>query len=230
MQAGKQIRQQKYLPHHQILLEEELTQKHSLDRLVKEFQISTSEIKAALQPILNKEKIKDQERTDWILWDYGPCLAEHAGNTSATFEELADRYGVSITSVKKKIKSWKYLKNHLDHDWVPNYRIYTFQNGLKWSGRIGELVNDYRRSVMIMTKDEAKEILGKLYGFRIDQVEVLIKRFPRELISKDWDDIFDNCSSAGEAYERLQFTYRVSEWEVKEAIRSWDPLTGTFLD
>ena len=215
---------------YQILLEEELTQKHSLDRLVKEFQISTSEIKAALQPILNKEKIKDQERTDWILWDYGPCLAEHAGNRSTTFEELADRYGVSITSVKKKIKSWKYLKNHLDHDWVPNYRIYKFQNGLKWSGRIGELVNDYRKSVTIMTKNEAKEILGKLYGFRIDQVEVLIKRFPRELISKDWDDIFDNCSSAGEAYERLQFTYRVSEWEVKEAIRSWDPLTGTFLD
>ena len=31
-------------------------------------------------------------------------------------------------------------------------------------------------------------------------------------------------------YLRLQFTYEVSEWDVKEAIRSWDPLTGTFLD
>ena len=215
---------------YQILKEKELTQNNLFNELAKEFQLSQREIKGALQPILNKEKIKDHERTDWILWDYGPCLAEHAGNTSAAFEELADRYGVSESSVKKKIKSWRYLENHLDHDWVPNCRVYKFQNGLKWSGRVGNLVNDYRKSVAIMSKDEAKEIVGKLYGFRINQVEVLIKRFPRELISKDWDDIFANCSSAAEAYERLQFTYEVSEWEVKEAIRSWDPLTGTFLD
>ena len=215
---------------YQILKEKELTQNNLFNVLAKEFQLSQREIKGALQPILNKEKIKDHERTDWILWDYGPCLAEHAGNTSAAFEELADRYGVSESSVKKKIKSWRYLENHLDHDWVPNCRVYKFQTGLKWSGRVGNLVNDYRKSVAIMSKDEAKEIVGKLYGFRINQVEVLIKRFPRELISKDWDDIFANCSSAAEAYERLQFTYEVSEWEVKEAIRSWDPLTGTFLD
>ncbi len=39
-----------------LLVEEELTQKLFLNRLVKEFLISTSEIKTALQPILNKEK------------------------------------------------------------------------------------------------------------------------------------------------------------------------------
>ena len=44
-------------------LKEELTQKNLFDLLAKEFQLSNREIKSTLQPILNKEKIKDQERT-----------------------------------------------------------------------------------------------------------------------------------------------------------------------
>ncbi len=63
-----------------LLVEEELTQKLFLNRLVKEFLISTSEIKTALQPILNKEK----SRTKNVLIGFSGTMLLAYPNTRAT--------------------------------------------------------------------------------------------------------------------------------------------------
>ena len=123
---------------------------------------------------------------------------------------------MSESSIKRVLKSWAHLDKHLDHDWVPHGKMYT--PGFQWSGRLGGLDQDYREAIKTMSEAEAKKEVASKYGFRVDQVEVLIERFPKELIISDF--YLDREECPDDKVTRLAQRYRVSIEEVRAFIKS----------
>ncbi len=193
-----------------------ITQTEAIAQLETDFEVSHNTVRKAIRPITQKVSHQKKYRDNWILWDYGPCLKEHTGNKSATYRELAKRHGMSESSIKRVLKSWAHLEDHLDHDWIPTGR--TFTSGFQWGGRLGGLDQDYREAIKTMSEDEAKKEVASKYGFRVDQVEVLIERFPKELIVSDFYRDRDECPD--DLVTRLAQRYRVSIEEVREALKS----------
>lgn len=183
---------------------------------------SNSKINTAIKDIADGKRDEREVRKRWIWWDYGPCLAEHKGNKSATLRELADRHDLSVSTVKRIISDKHHLANYMinerpNHSWVPHDK--TFKDGFKvWSGRLGDLCRDYRKAVREAAASEGlteptgpywesegslyhekpekfleiQHSIRKKYGFRLEQLEQLLEMYPRKLVYRDHEKGLDN--------------------------------------
>lgn len=191
------------------------------------FNCSNSKVQAAIKDSDVNKGYEQLQRKSWVWYDYGPCLAEHKGNKSATYKELADRHDLSVSTIKRFINDDNILAEHFirknpNHGWVPYDKSYT--PDFVWSGRLADLCCDYQKAYRAAevtingelvdggseTHLEILRSLTKKYGFTLSQVEKLVEMYPRKLVYIDYHK--------GIEQNELCHRYRLTQKEVNELI------------